>query len=159
MAVTSIEQLALVGTAITFSDNSSSGADYRIERCAGLRCSDYVQIGALSSISVQSDSSNYTYVDTLSVEEGTVYRYRVRACATVGGTACSPYSGVQATASITNITAGSDSSIKASVGTTSFINTTGIRTSLPPASGAACAVPATMGMMAVALALAALLLL
>ena len=59
-------------------------ANYFIERCVGLGCSNFAQIGSVSG-------STLTYTDT-SIASGTVYNYRVRAEDTGG--LYSGYSGV-----------------------------------------------------------------
>lgn len=51
-------------------------ANYDIERCAGLGCSNFAQIASVPS-------SSRTYTDT-TISSGTVYNYRVRAQNTVG---------------------------------------------------------------------------
>jgi hypothetical protein len=61
-------------------------ANYYIERCAGLSCSNFSQIGSVSS-------STLTYTDT-TISSGTVYNYRVRAESS--SATYSPYSNVQA---------------------------------------------------------------
>jgi hypothetical protein len=51
-------------------------ANYLIERCTGLNCSNFAQVGSVSG-------STLTYTDT-SIASGTVYNYRVRAEDTAG---------------------------------------------------------------------------
>ncbi len=61
-------------------------ANYYIERCTGLGCSNFSQIASVSG-------STLTYTDT-TISSGTVYNYRVRAQNSSG--TFSPYSNVQA---------------------------------------------------------------
>ncbi|RJR22585.1 MAG: DUF2341 domain-containing protein, partial [Nitrospiraceae bacterium] len=57
--------------ALTWSDNSASETEFRIERCAGEGCSDFVQIGT-----VEADITSYT---DNTVDIATTYCYRIRA--------------------------------------------------------------------------------
>ena len=61
-------------------------SSYLIERCSGLNCSSFSQIGSVSSPAL-------TYTDS-SLAPGTIYNYRVRAQGSTG--TFSPYSAIQA---------------------------------------------------------------
>jgi hypothetical protein len=65
-------------------------ANYLIERCTGLNCTGFSQIGSVSGTAL-------TYTDA-TIATGTIYNYRVRAQASGGS--LSPYSSVQTLSSI-----------------------------------------------------------
>ena len=76
-------------TVLSWTASTSTGgsiANYYIERCTGLACSNFSQIASVSS-------STLTYTDT-TISSGTVYNYRVRAEDSSG--TYSAYSNVQA---------------------------------------------------------------
>jgi predicted phage tail protein len=75
---------------LTWTDNASNESNYRIERCQGAGCSNFVQIAQVGA--------NVTSRANTGLAAGTTYRYRVRARNSIGN---SGYSNVATATTLT----------------------------------------------------------
>jgi hypothetical protein len=85
-----------IGLTYTFRDSSTNEVQFRVERCQGATCTNFAQIGVRASTTTATINTNYSYLDrpTGGLVRGATYRYRTRACDSLGR--CSGYSAIVA---------------------------------------------------------------